>query len=124
VFFTFRSYGTWLHGDERSSVDRHHNVYGSPRITHNPNWKNYNETLLKRPPLTLNADQRKSVEKAIHETCDKRRWELFAFNIRTNHVHVVADIRAKDPKLALGALKANAPRQMREDRVWDHEDTP
>ena len=124
VFFTFRSYGTWLHGDERGSVDRHHNVYGTPRIAQNTNWKNFNETLLKRPPLVLNAEQRKSVEKAIRETCDKRRWELFAFNIRTNHVHLVVDIRAKDPKQALGALKANATRQMREDRVWDDEDTP
>jgi hypothetical protein len=29
---TFRSYGTWLHGDPRGSVDRFHNVYGKPRL--------------------------------------------------------------------------------------------
>jgi hypothetical protein len=29
-FFTFRAYGTWLHGDERGSVDRFHNQYGTP----------------------------------------------------------------------------------------------
>jgi hypothetical protein len=27
---TFRSYGTWLHGDERGSVDRNHRAYGTP----------------------------------------------------------------------------------------------
>ena len=32
---TFRSYGTWLHGDERGSVDRFHNVYGTPRLPPN-----------------------------------------------------------------------------------------
>ncbi|MGH9840991.1 MAG: hypothetical protein ACREEM_19730 [Blastocatellia bacterium] len=27
---TFRCYGTWLHGDERGSVDRDHNIYRTP----------------------------------------------------------------------------------------------
>jgi len=30
VFFTFRTYGTWLHGDERGSIDRNNNLYGVP----------------------------------------------------------------------------------------------
>jgi hypothetical protein len=29
---TFRCHGTWLHGDERGSVDRFHNRYKSPCI--------------------------------------------------------------------------------------------
>jgi hypothetical protein len=30
---TVRTFGTWLHGDERSSVDEHNdlNIYGTPR---------------------------------------------------------------------------------------------
>jgi hypothetical protein len=27
---TFRCYGTWLHGDQRGSIDRFHNAYKSP----------------------------------------------------------------------------------------------
>jgi len=27
---TFTTYGTWLHGDPRGSVDREHNVWGTP----------------------------------------------------------------------------------------------
>jgi hypothetical protein len=27
---TFRCYGTWLHGDERGSIDRFHNRYSPP----------------------------------------------------------------------------------------------
>ena len=34
-FITFRCYGTWLHGDERGSVDRFHNIYGMPFIPKN-----------------------------------------------------------------------------------------
>jgi hypothetical protein len=30
---TFRTYGTWLHGDERYSMDRHgKNIYGTPKV--------------------------------------------------------------------------------------------
>ena len=29
-FSTFTTYGTWLHGDERGSVDREHNQVGTP----------------------------------------------------------------------------------------------
>ena len=32
----FRTYGTWLHGDARGSVDRLHNRYGSPKLPPNP----------------------------------------------------------------------------------------
>ncbi len=32
---TIRCYGTWLHGDERGSVDRKYNRYGTPRIAPN-----------------------------------------------------------------------------------------
>jgi hypothetical protein len=29
-FITFTCHGTWLHGDERGSVDRGHNAPGTP----------------------------------------------------------------------------------------------
>jgi hypothetical protein len=38
-FISFRTYGTWLHGDERSSTDRFHNQYGSPFIPPNEKWQ-------------------------------------------------------------------------------------
>ena len=38
-FVTCRAFGTWLHGDERGSVDRKHNRYGTPRIPANEQWQ-------------------------------------------------------------------------------------
>ena len=35
-FLTFRTYGTWLHGDARGSVDRFHNVPGEPLREYRP----------------------------------------------------------------------------------------
>src|SRR5690349_3878897 len=86
---TFRGYGTWLHGDERGSVDRFHNVYGTPRLPTNHLRQEYERRRLKRPPVTLAGKQRAAVERAIRNTCEIRKWTLWAFNIRTNHVHSV-----------------------------------
>jgi REP element-mobilizing transposase RayT len=45
-------------------------------------------------------------------------------NVRTNHVHAVIDIGTKDADHALNALKANATRQMREDKLWTFTHSP
>jgi REP element-mobilizing transposase RayT len=115
---SFRSHGTWLHGDERGSTDRFNNVYRSPHIPASERWHQYNQRTLKADPITLAAEQRASVEKAIRETCRIRRWSLHALNVRTNHVHVVVSIGYAKASRALNALKANATRQMREDGNW------
>jgi REP element-mobilizing transposase RayT len=124
VFFTFRCYGTWLHGDERGSVDRNHNIYGTPRISPNKNWRKFNEQKINHAPVKLTAKSRGSVEKSIRETCTKRKIDLLAVNIRTNHIHSVIDIGSKNSKQILIALKANATRQLREDNLWKYEHSP
>jgi hypothetical protein len=86
-FISFRSYGTWLHGDKRGSIDRFQNQYGTPYIPPNEKWHRYNQKQLKARPLILGAQQRNAIEKAIRETCQIRKWALLAFNVRTNHVH-------------------------------------
>ena len=86
---TFRSYGTWLHGDSRGSVDRFHNRYGAPLIAPNRRWLQYNERALKRPPAKLTARRRAAIDGAIRETLRIRKWNLWALNTRTNHVHTV-----------------------------------
>src|SRR5882762_6573956 len=83
---TFRCYGTWLHGDARGSVDRLHNQYKAPYAAANENRNRHNRGMLKCAPVALDASRRASVETAICETCDHRRWTLRAMNVRTNHV--------------------------------------
>ena len=124
VFFTFRCYGTWLHGDERGAVDRNNNNYRAPKIPTNSNWRKHSQELLLHRPVTLNAESRQSVEKAIRENCSRRKWGLLALHVRTNHVHAVINIGSKKPADALIALKANATRQLREDRLWLYDHSP
>src|SRR5215831_10552001 len=86
---TFRCYGTWLHGDERGSIDRHHRTYGAPGLPPSEMRRQRDRDLLKQAPVTLNANQRPVVEAAIRETCAIRKWNLRTVNVRTNHVHAV-----------------------------------
>ena len=103
----------WLHGDSRGSVDRFHNRYGTPLIAPNRRWEQYNERTLKRPPSKLTARRRAAVDAAIREMCKIRKWNLWALDTRTNHVHTVVTANC-DPEIVLNAFKANATRKMRE----------
>lgn len=121
---TFRCFGTWIHGDERGSIDRHNNFYGSPKYPKIEHWENISAKRMKRKPVLLDSARRKSVEQAIRETCRKRGWGFVGINVRTNHVHVVVCIGALKPSAALNAFKANATRQMRQDGCWTSDRSP
>jgi hypothetical protein len=86
-FMSFRTYGTWLHGDKRGSIDRFHNRYRSPYVPQDDKWRDYNEQRLKTKPLILKGRHRRAIHAAIRETCDIRKWSLYAINVRTNHIH-------------------------------------
>ena len=121
---TFRSHGTWLHGDERGSVNRFRNQYKSRRLPPEKKWAETNTQRLNGEIVILDAAQRSCVEEAVHETCRIRHWDLEAINVRTNHVHMVVSIGEKKPEMALNAFKANATRKMREAGCWQSERTP
>jgi REP element-mobilizing transposase RayT len=120
---TFRAYGTWLHGDERGSVDRDHRRYGTPVLPPSPRRRQIERSLLKQPPVKLTLQQRAAIEFGIRETCAIRKWELWALNVRTNHVHCVVTASRK-PETVLTALKANATRSMKEAGCWSSDLSP
>lgn len=122
-FISFRSYGTWLHGDKRGSIDRLHNRYRTPYIPPNQKWQQHNEQQLKARPLILKARHRRAIEAAIRETCTLRKWLLQAINVRTNHVHTVVSANRK-AGLVLNASKANTTRQLRQDGLWIYSFSP
>ena len=107
----------------RGSVDRFHKTFGTPMLPPNAKRKQYEQRLLTQPPVTLNSKQRTAVERGIRETCTIRKWALWAFNIRTNHVHSVVSANCK-PERVLSALKANATRWIREAGLWSSERSP
>ena len=121
---TYRSYGTWLHGDERGSKDRLQNRYNTPKIAANSNWSKHNINQLKTEPVKLNAQQRTAAEEAIRGACHHRKWILQAVNIRTNHIHAVVSIGRAKPEKVLNDFKAYSTRKMRQYRCWDVASSP
>ena len=121
---TFRCYGTWLHGDERGSINRFRNQYKSAYLPPEKKWVETNTQRLKSEVVTLDAHQRGLVDSAVRETCSFRQWHLHAINVRTNHVHAVVSIGTKKPEIALNAFKANATRKMRQSGCWQSEKSP
>ena len=61
---TVRCYGTWFHGDERLTVDRHGlNVYGRQRRAPNAKLENLMRQNMAHEPIVLNDTQRATVKK-------------------------------------------------------------
>jgi len=121
---TFRTYGTWLHGDTRGSTSRHRNIYNTKHLPREPEWQSINRSRLAEEPLRLDKAQRTCVEAAIKDTCRRREWIFYGANARTTHVHTVAGIGATKPAIALNAFKANATRSLREALLHDRDRTP
>ncbi len=116
---TIRCYGTWLHGDEKSSIDRHkYNVYNTPRRIVNPKLQNVMRQEMKQKPVSLSAKDREMVEQAIAEVCQHRGYQLQAINVRSNHLHAVVSAQIK-PELIIDAFKSYATRRLRENFIID-----
>ncbi len=110
---TFRTYGTWLHGDERGSVRRNgNNLYGQSQITPSVPLNETMRSVQRESALILNEEQRSCVNVAINDVCEFREYLLRALNVRTNHSHVVASAWSKPEKL-VNEFKAYATRRLR-----------
>ena len=111
---TFRTFGTWLHGDERTSIQREHDGRRKTSLIE-PNIP-LNEAMraeLKDPAIILSLEQRRIVEAAVKETCDYREYVDRAINVRTNHAHAVISAAVK-PETIANDLKSYATRRLRE----------
>ncbi len=110
---TFRTYGTWLHGDDRYSMDRHGmNVYGKPKVLPSKNLNTMMQENQASNIYLLNGPQRSIVEQASRDVCSFRGYGLLAINVRTNHVHSVV-ASARKPEIVMNAFKSNATRELR-----------
>ena len=92
---TFTCYGARLHGDVAGSVDRDHNVYGTPFLAPNPVRVGSEERRARQEPYLLDRSRRAIVLEAVVELCSHRGWRLLAAHVRTQHVHLV--VAADEP---------------------------
>lgn len=112
-FLTWVCYGTWLHGDQRESVDKANNAFGEPRLPFNPGQETARHGQLRHPVYQLEPRERGVVHRTMRQVCEHRKWTLLESNVRTNHVHViVASSDSADKTMA--DLKAWCTRRLRE----------
>ena len=114
---TFRTYGTWLHGDSRGAFQRHR-TEPIPAIQIAPNIPLHQKMLETSgsEPVILSDRQRELVSDSIEEVCAFRGYDLRALDVRTNHAHVVVSKSVKPEKI-LNDLKAYATRKLRGEKA-------
>ena len=110
---TFRTYGTWLHGDPRGSFQRRPGQAWPAALSPQPLLEGAMRRLLAHPPVRLDAAQRRLVTEAIDDACRRNGWVVHALAVRTEHVHIVLTTKAGTaPERVMTALKARATRRM------------
>ncbi len=123
-FFTITTYGTWLHGDERGSINRKGDSLETHYLKPYPKLEALRQSQLAQEPLFLDAAMRDAVQRAIEAYCAFKNLNLLEINVRTNHVHA-AIAGSETPSRVLQGIKAYATRALRNEgliapdrRVW------
>jgi len=116
---TFHTYGTWLHGDKKGSVDRFHNRYDTEVLRENESRKKISARSQKLGKFTLNLAQRRVVKKTVQEVSEYRSWDVVALNVRTNHIHVVVS-GFDQPEKMLNDFKSYSTRRLRKAGLANH----
>lgn len=123
-FISFRAYGTWLHGDERGSVDTANNRFGRALLPANAARERWESEQLVGAPVQFDGPMRQVIDRTVREVCEHRGWYLLALNVRTNHVHCVVKASGP-PEPVMNSMKSWATRRLvegglveRGSRVW------
>ncbi len=117
---TFTCYGTWVRGDKRGAVDRHHNQPGTAVLAADTNRVSGDRERLAQPAYRLDETRRELVLKALRDVCQHREWPLLAVHVRTSHVHAV--VAAFDvPERIMNDFKAYGTRALNRSRLDDRD---
>ncbi len=108
---TWTCKGTWLHGDERGSVDDAHNTPGAPLVPADENRQAKAAERLTDHAFHMNDDARQIMCRTIEEVCEHRGWMLLAVNVRSNHIHTVV-IADDKPEQVMSSFKAYGTRRL------------
>src|SRR5436305_7570828 len=98
-FITFSTYGAWLHGRERGSVDKQHNQFDAPLLPPDPAHEGAMRAHMRDPPYTLGPDRRAVVLCTIREVARHRGWTFHTCHVRTTHAHTVVTADATPEKV-------------------------
>lgn len=111
---TWRTFGSWLHGDDRGSVDWQHNAVDSPLLPPDVRRVRRAAERMRSAAVVLSEVARAIVADIVRRHCVVRGWELMELAVRTNHVHLVVGYAGLRPEPMLSQFKAYATRALRD----------
>ena len=117
-FITFNCYGSWLHGEKPTSVDRSHNTAGTDFLSLNSKRAGLVKKQMSETPYFLDESRRQIVLQAIEEVCSYRQWVLLAAHVRSNHVHCVIHALLP-PEQIMNTIKSYASRYLNKANLDD-----
>ena len=116
AFLTFRTYGSWLPGDERGWVARDGQGLQAPR----PHLKAHCSRAMRQPPMIFPSEMRSFIDSVIREYCQRRGWRVIALSVRSNHVHLL--LYANRPALtAMAQIKAAVTTSLRREELVERD---
>jgi len=108
---TFVRYGSHVHGDYTTAVDKDHNIAGNRFVETESKRASTEREWMDQTPYSLDEGRRAAVLRAIQEVRSFRDWRLVACHARTNHLHTVVDATAK-PEKVMADFKVYASRML------------
>lgn len=123
-FITVHTYGTWLHGTEKGSVDKAHNNVNTPRLPPDVLRKSLASEAMTQPAIYLDTRRRCAVDAAIRGVCVHRSWILHALHVRVTHWHAVVTAHGQTPERVMNDFKSYATRALRERELLSSETSP
>ena len=85
-------------GDESGSVDRLHNLVGSPLLEPAAERVMAERRKMLQDPYVLDEAARALVLAAIRRHCMYRGWNLLAAHVRSNHAHMIVEAELRQPR--------------------------
>lgn len=114
---TWRTFGSWLQGDERGYVK------DGQVLEPNPILKTINLSNVKQDIIELTPFQRNIVEIAIIQEAKRINQKIHAITVCSNHIHLLAEVSAETIEKAVHRYKYSATAALRkqgilQDKIW------
>jgi len=113
---TWRTYGSWLPGDERGYVTNGQVLQGDLKILER------NKKRQKSPAVKLNKNEIQLVRQTILNQAKEIGQKIVAFTVCTNHIHLTARPHSNSIEEIVGRYKSTTTRALwelgRKGRIW------
>ncbi len=92
---TLPAYGSRLHGDVRPTVDRDHNVPGTPYLAPDPVRNSRERASMRHPPVRFTREQMCFIEDVLPTLCASLGLDLRTSAAGPDHVHVLVGAESR-----------------------------